>query len=161
MSRAGALFGAGIVAIMGGRTIDLSLLPLKAGASSTRPKTLCDPAFVNALPPFVDVVALQTAPRALREQWQARQIANLLGHAATRSAFFRKRIGGRSPRADLKGQVESEGALLGSADKLRVQRHSTSGSSGIPVGSLSPRRPHAKTRSAASPSISPRARISL
>jgi phenylacetate-CoA ligase len=130
---------------MAGMTIDLSRLPLKAAAFSSRPMTLCDPAFVNALAPSIDVVALETAPRVLREQWQARQLANLLGHAAARSAFWRKRIGGRSPaaiklatlpilsRAELKGQVESEGSLLGPADKLRIQRHSTSGSSGTPV----------------------------
>ncbi len=102
---------------MGGMTIDLSRLPLKAGAFSTRPRTLCDPAFVNALARFVDVVTLETAPRALSEQWQARQLASLLGQAAARSAFCRKRISGRSPaaiklatlpilsRADLKKQV--------------------------------------------------------
>ena len=125
--------------------LDLSRLPLKAAALSLRPMTLCDPAFVNALAPFIDAIAIETAPRAVRDQWQARQLANLLRHAVARSAFWRGRIGGKSPaairlsalpvltRADLRRQVESEGALLGPADRIQVKRHATSGSSGVPV----------------------------
>ena len=125
--------------------LDLSRLPLTAAALSSQPMTLCEPGLISALAPLIDMIALEGAPRERRAAWQARQLANLLGHAGLRSAFWRARIAGRSPaalplsglpvltRAELRAQVETEGALFRPADRTPVRRHATSGSSGAPV----------------------------
>jgi phenylacetate-coenzyme A ligase PaaK-like adenylate-forming protein len=125
-------------------SFDLTRLPLTPAAFSRRPMTACEPAFINALAPCIDLIALETGPRQMRRQWQAAQLANLLTHAAARSAFWRARVG-KSPassrlsalpvltREQVREQVEREGALLRPADLIQVKRHQTSGSSGVPV----------------------------
>jgi phenylacetate-CoA ligase len=124
--------------------LDFSDVPLKAEAFDARPMRFLEPATRDFLATILEIVALETGPRAPREVWASRQTRNLLGHAVERSAFWRKRIDSRArgagaltfvptlSRRDLMEQVEKEGALV-SAKEMAFREHATSGSSGTPV----------------------------
>jgi len=87
-------------------------------------------------------MSIETGHRTAREDWQIKQLRNLLQHAAQRSAFWRKRIGSKRikdinlsdlpvlTRSEVLKQVETEGSLI---PQTHVTKHSTSGSSGTPV----------------------------
>jgi phenylacetate-CoA ligase len=104
-----------------------------------------DPALNNVLVAVIDLVAIETGDRRARGHWQRNQLQNLLQHAASRSAFWRKRIGTRTindislsdlpilSRSDLNEQFETEGSLLASSGTIRATKHATSGSSGTPA----------------------------
>jgi len=125
--------------------LDFSQLPLKNKAFSEKPMTFFEPHPIKFLSAIFELTALETGNRKAREYWQATQLRNLLMHAAQRSAFWRERIGNRKisnitlsslpilNRSEIIKQVESEGSLLVPGDKIRVNSHSTSGSSGMPV----------------------------
>jgi phenylacetate-CoA ligase len=125
--------------------LDFSSLPLKNRAFSDKPMTLIDRAPGAFLSAIMDLAAIETGNRIARERWQLKQLQNLLTHAARRSEFWKKRIGSRKladigladipvqTRADVIAQVEAEGSLVQPKDQIRVDKHSTSGSSGTPV----------------------------
>jgi len=125
--------------------LDFSSLPLKNRAFSDERMTFIDAEAGNFLSAIMDLVAIETGNPVAREHWQRKQLENLLSHAARRSEFWRKRIGARKldgialadlpvqSRADVIAQVGTEGALVRPPDQLRVHKHSTSGSSGVPV----------------------------
>jgi phenylacetate-CoA ligase len=125
--------------------LDFSSLPLKNRAFSDRPMTFLDEGPRTFLSALVDLSSIETGSRIARENWQQKHLQNLLGHASRKSAFWKKRIGMRDiggirladlqiqTRADVVTQFETEGSLLQSNDQLQVYKHSTSGSSGIPV----------------------------
>jgi phenylacetate-CoA ligase len=104
-----------------------------------------DPEPKQALSDAIDLIAIETGNRKAREHWQQKQLQNLLQHASTRSPFWRKRLGTKRTsdlklsdlpvltRDDVIHQVKTEGSLLRPEDGLPATRHSTSGSSGIPV----------------------------
>ena len=104
--------------------------------------TFIDQAPKNFLSAIMDLIAIETGNRTTREHWQKRQLQNLLQHAAQRSAFWRMRIGTDKitninlpdlpilTRHEVVNQVETEGSLLAGES---AKKHSTSGSSGIPV----------------------------
>jgi phenylacetate-coenzyme A ligase PaaK-like adenylate-forming protein len=127
----------------GAMRFDFSSLPFNARAFSDKPMAFAQPEVGRFFSAILDLAAIETGPRAAREAWQRAQLRNLLRHAANRSPFWRGRIGagpGASldslpilRRADVRAQVEGEGALLGAADRIAVNSHSTSGSSGAPV----------------------------
>jgi len=122
---------------------DFSSFPFKERAFSDKPMTFGQPEVGRFFSAIFDLAAVETGPRATRQVWQEAQLRNLLRHAANRSPFWRGRIGAGSGasldrlpilrRADVRAQVEGEGALLGAADRIAVKRHATSGSSGAPV----------------------------
>lgn len=125
--------------------IDFSKAELLKSAFSAQAMTFCEPAVKNALVAVMDLLAIETGTRAAREEWQRAQINNLLAHCASRSFFWRRRIGSRNvksldlhllpilTRRDLIAQVASEQSLLRAADRIGVAMHSTSGSSGMPT----------------------------
>lgn len=94
---------------------------------------------------MLDLALIETGDRVAREIWQQKQLQNLLAHAGQRSPFWRQRIGTSSSqnvsltdlpvltRADVVGQVKSEGPLLKPNELGDLFTHSTSGSSGTPV----------------------------
>jgi phenylacetate-coenzyme A ligase PaaK-like adenylate-forming protein len=122
---------------------DFADLPFNARAFSDKPMAFCQPGVARFLTAMFELAALETGPRAAREAWQAVQATNLLRRAAIRSAFWRGRIDAHGApslaalpilrRADVSEQVAKEGALLDAADRIAVNSHSTSGSSGVPV----------------------------
>jgi phenylacetate-CoA ligase len=125
---------------------EFSHFPLSDRAFSEKPMTFCEPQALRFLSAILELAAIETGDRRARETWQASQLRNLLAHATERSPFWRARIGGGRPadaldlswlpvlsRRELRAQVEAEGALLNAKDRIAVQPHSTSGSSGAPV----------------------------
>ena len=122
---------------------DFSSIPFSARAFSAKPMAFCQPEVCRFFSAIVGPAAIETGPRAAREAWQRAQLRNLLRHSANRSPFWRGRIGAGPDasleslpilrRADVRAQVDSEGALLGAADRIAVESNSTSGSSGEPV----------------------------
>jgi len=125
--------------------LNFSEVPLKNRAFSEKPMTFIDQAPKNFLAAIIDLVAIETGNRTAREYWQQKQLQNLLQHAAQRSAFWRERIGtnkinditlSRLPiltRSEVVKQVATEGSLLPPGERIRIIKHSTSGSSGTPV----------------------------
>ena len=120
---------------------DFSEFPFNERAFSDRPMAFARPEVTRFLTALIELMALESGPRAARAAWQAAQTANLLRHATDRSPFWRSRIGAEKAlaklpilsRADLRDQVSREGALLGPADRIAVKTHASSGSSGEPV----------------------------
>ncbi len=125
--------------------LDFSSLPLKNRAFSDKPFTFIDEASKSFLSVILNLAAIETGDRRPRECWQQKQLENLLIHSANRSPTWKKRIGARivsgirlgdlpvQSRAEVISQVESEGALMLPKDQMLTKKHSTSGSSGVPV----------------------------
>lgn len=123
---------------------DFSKVPLRNRAFSEKPMTFIDQEAKNYLAAVIDLVAIETGNRAAREDWQHKQLQNLLRHAAQRSAFWRERIGSQEvkdiglsdlpilTRTDVLKQVETEGSLL-PPGTIGTEKLATSGSSGTPA----------------------------
>jgi phenylacetate-CoA ligase len=122
---------------------DFSDFPFNARAFSDRPMTFSRLEVSRLLTAVFELTAIETGPSPARVAWQAAQTTNLLKHATERSKFWRDRVGvvrGQKladlpilRRADLRAQVDQEGALLSSKDRIGTEKHSSSGSSGEPV----------------------------
>jgi phenylacetate-CoA ligase len=125
--------------------LDFSALPLKNRAFSDRPMLFLDEEPRNFLSTLLDLSAIETGSRVARENWQQKQLQNLLIHAARRSTFWKRRIGARNidgirladlpvqTRFDVTEQFTSEGSLIPAGGPVRTKKRSTSGSSGTPV----------------------------
>lgn len=125
--------------------LDFSSLPFKNRAFSRRPMTFMDPEVKNFLSAIIDLVAVETGNRVAREFWQQKQLQNLVAHGAERSAIWRRRIGTAKvagirltdlpfqTRTDVVEQVTKEGTLARANEAGASIKHSTSGSSGVPV----------------------------
>lgn len=124
-------------------TLNFSAYPLRNRCFSSSPLTILNQAAKEKLSDIMEVVLLETGGRQAREHWEAFQIHNLLKHAVERSAFWRRRIGGKPrselhslpilSRQELRNQVAAEGPLVGPTDGTRTAVNVTSGSSGVPV----------------------------
>jgi len=125
--------------------LDFSELPLTNRAFSEKPMTFIDQGPKTFLAEVIELAALETGNRTAREYWQQKQLQNLLQHAAQRSAFWQKRIGTRKissinlshlpmlTRSEVGQQAAAEGCLLSPDERIRTKKHSTSGSTGMPV----------------------------
>src|SRR5262249_49788540 len=88
---------------------------------------------------------IEYGDRMARENWQNRQLTNLLKHAHDRSAFWRKRMPSRminhgllkflpvQSREDVATQVNLEGSLVAGDGKAPVSTYASTGSTGTPV----------------------------
>ncbi len=126
--------------------INFSGAPLHARPFSEKPMTFCQPADLGTFAGMLDLIAIETGESTAREHWQAAQLRNLLSHALQHSAIWRQRLGvKRLPgnlklaelpvltRAELNAQVAAEGSLVKPPSPLQSEKHSTSGSSGVPA----------------------------
>src|SRR5262249_12614658 len=87
---------------------------------------------------------IENGDRIARENWQNRQLTNLLKHAHDRSAFWRKRMPSRminhgimkylpiQSREDVTTQVSAEGSLI-EKDAAPASTYASTGSTGKPV----------------------------
>jgi phenylacetate-CoA ligase len=75
--------------------LDLIERPLNANPYGDRPFTLLDQAAQNVLANIAAINLIENGDRTARENWQNRQLTNLLRHAHARSAFWRKRMPSR------------------------------------------------------------------
>ncbi len=88
---------------------------------------------------------IENGEKPARENWQRKQLGNLVNHAYVRSDFWRRRIpGGVSrqdilksmpvlTRKDLGAQVQKEGALFGDKKQAGITTYETTGSTGTPL----------------------------
>src|SRR5438477_4796550 len=125
--------------------LDLLRRPINTDAYGERPYTCLDQAAHNDLANITAIDLIENGDRAARENWQNRQLTNLLKHVHTRSAFWRKRMPSRmigygmlkylpvQSREDVADQVRLEGALLANDRNAPVSTYASTGSTGTPV----------------------------
>ncbi len=123
---------------------DLTTRPLNPHAYSARSFAFLDQAALSALANVTAMILVENGDRTARENWQNRQLINLLKHAKTRSKFWRERLPSRishrslerlpiQSRADIAAQVKLEGSLVASDDNAPVSSYASAGSTGTPV----------------------------
>jgi phenylacetate-CoA ligase len=124
---------------------DLIQRPLNANAYGERPYTFLDQTLQNDLANVVAIDLIENGDRSARENWQNRQLTNLLKHAHSRSAFWRKRMPSRminyqllkylpvQRREDVTSQVNLEGSLVAGDGNAPVSTYASTGSTGTPV----------------------------
>jgi phenylacetate-coenzyme A ligase PaaK-like adenylate-forming protein len=124
---------------------DLIGRPLNANAYEDRPFTFVEQGAHNDLANIAAIGLIENGERAARENWQNKQLVNLLRHAQGKSAFWRRRIPSRivgrdtlkflpaQSRKDIATQVEAEGSLMPTAAAGRGSIYASTGSTGTPV----------------------------
>ena len=124
---------------------DLTTRPVNSGAYSGHQFTFVDQAAQNALANIAAIDLIENGDRIARENWQNRQLTNLLKHAHARSNFWRKRMPSRmishgimkylpiQSREDIAMQVNLEGALVASNTNAPMSSYASTGSTGTPV----------------------------
>jgi phenylacetate-CoA ligase len=124
---------------------DLTARPLHSNAYSDHPFTFIDQAAQNYLANITAINLIENGDRTARENWQNRQLTNLLRHAHDRSKFWRQRMPSRiinhgimkylpiQSREDIGTQVKLEGALLANDSKKPISSYASTGSTGTPV----------------------------
>ena len=124
---------------------DLHTRPLNLNAYSDRPFTFLDQAVQNDLANITAINLMENGSRQARENWQNRQLTNLLRHAQSRSNFWRRRMPSRTAshgilrflpiqrREDISTQVTLEGSLVATHSNSPPSSYSSTGSTGTPV----------------------------
>src|SRR5689334_16153289 len=114
-------------------------------AYSERPYTFLDQDAQNYLANITAIDLIENGDRTARENWQNRQLSNLLRHAHSRSKFWRQRMPSRminhkimrflpiQSREDTGTQVALEGSLLPNNGDAPVSSYASTGSTGTPV----------------------------
>ena len=118
--------------------------PLQPTAFSDRPLSLLTPAVQEDFANIAAIELIENGDRPARENWQARQLTNLLRHAQVHSKFWRERMPSRMinhevmkhlpvlTREDIASQVNREGSLA-TTDGAAPMTYSSTGSTGTPV----------------------------
>ena len=113
---------------------------LQPTAFSDRPLSFLSPAAQEDISNIIAIDLLERGDRVARENWQNRQLTNLLRHAQARSKFWRQRMPSRIlnhdakkylpvlAREDVAKQVELEGSLA-TTDGAAPMTYSSTGSS--------------------------------
>jgi phenylacetate-CoA ligase len=124
---------------------DLTVRSLYPDAYSGQPYTFLDQEAHNYLANIAAIDLIENGDRTARENWQNRQLSNLLRHAHSRSKFWRQRMPSRminhqimkflpiQSREDTGIQVALEGSLLANNGNAPVSSYSSTGSTGTPV----------------------------
>ncbi len=124
---------------------NLPTRPLNPSAYSDRTFAFLDQDAHNALANITAIDLIENGDRAARENWQNRQLTNLLRHAHARSKFWRQRMPSRmishgimkylpiQSREDIATQVKLEGSLVATDSKAPVASYASTGSTGTPV----------------------------
>src|SRR5437764_2316604 len=124
---------------------DLLERPLSANAYGDRRFTFLDQAAYNDLANITAIDLIENGDRTARENWQNRQLTNLLRHAYERSPFWRKRMPSRminhgimkylpvQSREDVMTQANLEGSLHAGDANAPISSYASTGSTGTPV----------------------------
>jgi len=122
---------------------DLIERPLNANAYGDKPFTFLDQAAQNDLGNIAAIALIENGDRIACENWQKRQLTNLLRHAHSKSKFWRQRMPSRminhgvlkflpvQSRQDVAAQVQHEGPLT--PNDATSQAYASTGSTGTPV----------------------------
>lgn len=119
---------------------------LRDGAFSSQPFTFLTGPASDDLSTCLQIHLLENGTRSIREEWQLKQLINLLQYAYAHSKFWKLRLPsqlsgdnllGQIPvltRQDVNSQVANEGALVPANDLGHgVTSYPSSGSTGVPV----------------------------
>lgn len=116
---------------------------MRSDAFSPQSSVILDERRIAPISKLIEIDLLENGGANARERWVAGQLAALMAHARTHSAFWRKRLNGvkngdlsRTPplqREELAQQVSGEGCLPLSGEHGRAALRSTSGSTGRPT----------------------------
>src|ERR1700676_4786274 len=123
---------------------DLIARPLQPNAFSDHPFAFMDRAEQNDLANIAAIDLIENGGRAARENWQKKQLTNLLRHAHAHSKFWRQRMPSRmishgilphlpiQTRQDIATQTKLEGALVQTNTGAPVASYASTGSTGTP-----------------------------
>lgn len=118
---------------------------VKKDGFSGQPLTFLEASAGEDLSTCLQIHLLENGSRQARENWQLRQLINLVQFAYQNSKFWRERLPQNIPnknflqtlpiqtRDDVNKQVAIEGSLVGEESADRVMNYPSSGSTGIPV----------------------------
>ncbi len=124
---------------------DLTTRSLRSDAYGDQPFSFLDLAAQNDLANIAAINLIENGDRTARENWQNRQLTNLLKHAHSRSKFWRQRMPSRlinhgimkflpiQSRQDIATQVLLEGSLMAVDGTAPVSAYASTGSTGTPV----------------------------
>jgi phenylacetate-coenzyme A ligase PaaK-like adenylate-forming protein len=109
-----------------------------------KPFTFLEPEARQLVGDLVSIDLIENGDRQARENWQKKQLSNLINHAYVRSNFWRQRIpSGVSrqvlqklpilTRKDVGRQVQNEGALFIDKKQRVASTYETTGSTGTPL----------------------------
>jgi phenylacetate-CoA ligase len=124
---------------------DLTTRPLGASPYSDLPFAFLDQDALRNLANITAINLIENGDRTARENWQSRQLANLIGHARSRSDFWRQRLSSdvmkrgimedlpMQSRDDVNRQVSLEGSLMATDGNAPIAGYSSTGSTGTPV----------------------------
>src|SRR3984893_9431671 len=110
-----------------------------------QPFTFLDPDAHQLVGDIVSIDLIENGDRLARENWQRKQLSNLINHAYVRSNYWRQRIpSGVSrqdilqnmpilTRKDVVRQVQNEGSLFVDKKQGAVSTYETTGSTGTPL----------------------------
>ena len=125
--------------------LDLTSRPLNPNAYSDKQFAFLEPAALKDLANITSIDLIENGDRIARENWQHRQLTNLLRHAQARSKFWRRRMPSRminhgimkylpiQNRQDITAQVELEGSLIAAGGDAPDMTYASTGSTGTPV----------------------------
>ena len=124
---------------------DLTSRPLRLDAYSGRPFLLLDEEAQQDLATITAINLIENGDKISRQNWQNKQITNLLRHAHARSKFWRARMPSRLinhsilrqlpvlSREDIRQQVSLEGSLVATKANAPIETYASTGSTGTPV----------------------------
>ena len=124
---------------------DLAGRPLNTNAYNDDPFTFLDQSAQIDLANITAINLIENGDRQAREQWQNRQLTNLLKHAQSHSKFWRQRMPSRminhgimkylpiQSREDIATQSKLDGSLAARDSKTPVSSYASTGSTGTPV----------------------------
>ena len=110
-----------------------------------QPFTFLEPGAHQLIGDIVSIDLIENGDRPARENWQRKQLSNLINHAYVRSKFWRQRIPSGVSRQDILEkmpiltrndvvrQVQNEGALFVDKRQRAVSSYETTGSTGTPL----------------------------
>lgn len=125
--------------------LDLETRPLEPDAFGREPFTFLDQEYQNDLTNIVAINLIENGNRLSRENWQNKQLSNVLRSAHSRSKYWRQLMPSRvinhsiikylpiQTREDVVTQVNLEGSLIKGEGGKQLASYSSSGSSGTPV----------------------------
>jgi phenylacetate-CoA ligase len=109
------------------------------------PFSFLEPGAQQLIGDIVSIDLIENGDRPARENWQRKQLSNLINHAYVRSNYWRQRIPSGVSRQDILGkmpiltrkdvvrQVKDEGALFIDNKQVAVSSYKTTGSTGTPL----------------------------
>jgi len=110
-----------------------------------QPFTFLEPGAHQLIGDIVSIDLIENGDRPARENWQRKQLSNLINHAYVRSNYWRQRIPSGVSRQDILEkmpiltrndvvrQVQNEGALFVDKRQRVVSSYETTGSTGTPL----------------------------